>query len=138
MSRDDEKIYEKNIKVRHIHAGRNHGALKPVDPLWISTWSTSLPCLMSLKEAREFANQLVDLCDAIEKERAEAKKITPVNIEDGAVFYADGKDWRKVIELHDMRFVVVDRFGTVHKKLCSAVEMAAHANEWNYRKEKQA
>jgi hypothetical protein len=134
----DDKTYEKNIEVRSVIAGRNHGSMKPTDPLWIGTKLQRTPILMSLSDARSFASQLLNLCTIIEKERAEAKKITLADIKDGAVFYAGGTQWRKVIELHDMRFMVVDRTGTVHLKLTSADAVVAHAAEWDYRKEKQA
>jgi hypothetical protein len=87
----------------------------------------------NLKQAREAAS-FIDIL--ITKLEAEAR-ITIEDIEDGAEFWSCGTEWRRVVELHPGRFMVLDRFGNTQQPLTTAGHVLDLALCCGYTKEKQ-
>lgn len=99
-------------------------------PITIETsFDRTFPYVFSAKDVREIAERLVKLADEAE---ARKSKIKVSDIVDGAVFYSGGTAWRKVVRVHEDRFIVVNNKGGIEVPINSAAFVAAVANDNRY------
>jgi hypothetical protein len=95
----------------------------------------SFGCTLGAEDLRVLAKWADDQAERIERNAA---RITAADIKDGAVFYAGGTDWRKVVQVHDDRFIVVDRRGRTHWPMMSAEKIVSAIEGFGYTKVKRA
>lgn len=133
-------IVREETEVQWTRVGLNAGYKTPCGEYPI-TIATSGEHVHTAEEAERIAKTLLTLAAKVRREEQEkARTIRAEEIVDGAVFYASGLYWRKVIELHPGRFMLVSNTGADVSldTLASAGERAAYMTSEGYTREKAA